>query len=60
MGDTAEQAVLQDLPVGGVAVLPAEMRHVFETKTAATIQVHGIGPFGITYVDPADDPRQTK
>jgi ketosteroid isomerase-like protein len=49
-----------DLPAGGMVVLPAEMRHVFSAKTAATIQVHGIGPFGITYVNPADDPRNKK
>jgi hypothetical protein len=26
----------------------------------AGIQVHGIGPFGITYLNPADDPRTKK
>ena len=28
------------------------------SKTAATIQVHGIGPFAINYVNPADDPSK--
>jgi hypothetical protein len=22
------------------------------------IQIHGVGPFALTYVNPADDPRQ--
>ena len=39
---------------------PREMRHFFMSKTAATIQVHGIGPFAITYLNPADDPRTKK
>jgi hypothetical protein len=26
-------------------------------KKATVIQVHGLGPFTITYVNPADDPR---
>ena len=52
--------VMQDLPAGAFASLPAEMRHTFMARTAATIQVHGVGPFGITYVNPADDPRAKK
>ena len=60
MGDKFDEAAMQDLPVGGFASMPAEMRHSFMAKTAATIQVHGMGPFGITYVNPADDPRTKK
>jgi ketosteroid isomerase-like protein len=61
MGEKFDQAGLKDLPSGGYFVAPAEMRHFFATKTAATIQVHGMGPFAINYVNPADDPsRQGK
>jgi hypothetical protein len=60
MGDTFDAAKMQELPAGGFASLPTEMRHSFMSKTAATIQVHGMGPFGITYVNPADDPRNKK
>jgi uncharacterized protein (TIGR02246 family) len=56
MGDTLDKSALQDLPVGGYALLPAEMRHYAVAKTAATIQVHGRGPFVVNYVNPADDP----
>jgi ketosteroid isomerase-like protein len=58
MGDTFDVKTMKDLPVGGYATMPAEMRHFFMAKTAATVQVHGIGPFGITYVNAADDPRK--
>jgi hypothetical protein len=41
--------------------MPAEARHYFLAKSAATFQVHGMGPFAITYVNPNDDPsRQTQ
>lgn len=60
MGDSPESSASTDLAAGGFAVLPAEMRHSFLAKTAATVQVHGTGPFAITYVNPADDPRQQK
>jgi ketosteroid isomerase-like protein len=56
MGDTFDQAALRDVPTGGYFVAPAEMRHFFAARTAATIQVHGMGPFAINYVNPADDP----
>jgi ketosteroid isomerase-like protein len=60
MGETFDQAALKDLTAGGYAALPAGMRHYAMTKTAATIQVHGMGPFALNYVNPADDPRQQK
>lgn len=60
MGDKWDQAAMKDLPVGGYTVLPAEMKHSFMSKTAGTIQIHGVGPFAITYINAADDPRQQK
>jgi ketosteroid isomerase-like protein/quercetin dioxygenase-like cupin family protein len=61
MGETFDQAALQDLPTGGYASVPADMRHFFMAKTAATIQVHAMGPFVVNYVNPADDPsKQSK
>jgi quercetin dioxygenase-like cupin family protein len=57
MGEKAVVAEMKDLPAGGYAVMPANMRHYFAVKTAAVIQVHGTGPFVINYINPADDPR---
>ena len=56
MGDKLDKAALHDLPAGGYALLPAQMHHFAMAKTAAIVQVHGMGPFQLTYVDPADDP----
>jgi hypothetical protein len=56
MGDTFDKAALKALPAGGFALMPAQMRHYAMAKTAAIVQVHGMGPFQLTYVNPADDP----
>lgn len=58
MGDTLGN--VKDLPAGGYAVLPAEMRHFAKAVTAATVQVDGMGPFVINYVNAADDPSKKK
>jgi ketosteroid isomerase-like protein len=60
MGDKFDESAMQEVSAGGFASLPAEMRHFFISKTASTIQLHGIGPFAINYVNPADDPRTKK
>ena len=58
MGDAFDKAKMQELPAGGYALLPADMRHYAMAKTEAIVQVHGMGPFKLTYVNPADDPSQ--
>jgi len=58
MGDTLDMEHGKTLHAGGYAVAPASMHHYAWTKTGATIQVHMIGPFALTYVNPADDPSQ--
>ena len=58
MGEQFNESGLQNLPAGSYASLPAEMRHYFLARTGATFQVHGMGPFAINYVNPADDPSK--
>jgi ketosteroid isomerase-like protein len=58
MGDTFDESKMESLPNGGYATVPAQMHHFFMAKTASTFQVHGMGPFAITYVNPADDPSK--
>jgi ketosteroid isomerase-like protein len=60
MGDKFDAAAMKDVAAGGFVRLPGEMRHYVVAKGATTLQVHGMGPFAISYVNPADDPRQTK
>ncbi|MGH8075933.1 MAG: cupin domain-containing protein [Lysobacter sp.] len=42
---------------GGFALLPAKMHLAASTKGGATIQISGMGPFELNYVDAKDDPR---
>lgn len=48
----------QRLGAGGFASMPARMHHAASTEAGTTVQVSGMGPFEITYVDPNDDPRK--
>jgi quercetin dioxygenase-like cupin family protein len=59
-GDKYDEMSATEMPVGAFAVMKAGTRHYFYTKTPCVIQLHGMGPWGITYVNPADDPRVKK
>ena len=58
MGEKFDKAALKTLPAGGYALMPADMRHYAMATTATTVQVHGQGPFALTYVNAADDPSK--
>lgn len=60
MGDSFDQPGMKDLSAGGYGVIPAQMHHFAMAKTPSTIQVHGMGPFVLTYINAADDPRKPK
>jgi hypothetical protein len=57
-GEKFDLAKTQELPAGSYMRMPKKMRHFAAAKGDTIIQVHGIGPFEITYVNPADDPRK--
>jgi quercetin dioxygenase-like cupin family protein len=57
MGEKLDPAQETALGSGGFAAMPAGMRHWARAEGETVIQIHGVGPFDITYVDPADDPR---
>jgi anti-sigma factor ChrR (cupin superfamily) len=58
MGDKLDPKKGISLSPGGFAEAPAKMNHYAWTTGEAIVQVHGQGPFAITYVDPADDPSK--
>ena len=58
MGDKIDMAALVKLPAGGYALMPASMHHYAVAIGKATVQVHGMGPFALTYVNPGDDPSK--
>lgn len=60
MGDVFEMSKGHTLGAGDFMSLSAGMHHFAWTKKGATIQIHGMGPFSITYLNPSDDPRNAK
>jgi quercetin dioxygenase-like cupin family protein len=57
-GEKFDAATAEKLPAGSFVRMPKEMRHFAFAKGDSIIQVHGTGPFEITYVNAADDPRK--
>lgn len=57
MGEVFDEAALEDLGVGGFAMMKKGVKHFARILDGAVIQLHGIGPWGLTYVNEADDPR---
>jgi quercetin dioxygenase-like cupin family protein len=58
MGETADQAKAQALPAGSFFVMSPGMTHYFSADEDTVIQLNSTGPWGLTYVNPKDDPRQ--
>lgn len=57
-GESLDSARAMALPPGSVAIMEPGTRHYALTQDEVVVQVHGVGPWGITYVNPADDPRK--
>ena len=49
--------MLPPLRAGDFVTAPANANHFAQAKGRTIVQVHAIGPFAITYVNPQDDPR---
>ena len=56
-GDSFDSAKTHAVNVGGVMIVPAKSTHFAWTAGETVVQLHGTGPWGITYVNPSDDPR---
>ena len=46
------------LAAGGFHFLPGKMHHAAETKVETVVQIDGMGPFDIHYLNPADNPNK--
>ena len=58
MGDKADFTKPLTLPTGGFITAPAKHNHFARAKGKTVVQVSAIGPFALTYVNPADDPQK--
>lgn len=57
MGDAVNEQTAQMVPAGGFIVAKAQAHHYAVARGKTVVQVHGMGPFVITYINPKDDPR---
>jgi quercetin dioxygenase-like cupin family protein len=58
MGETADPSKAQPLPAGSFFALPPGTAHYVFMEEETVIQISTVGPWGLTYVNPKDDPRQ--
>jgi hypothetical protein len=57
-GDKFDASQLKPMPTGSFIVMPIGTNHFVETREETVIQLHGIGPWDVKYVNPKDDPRK--
>lgn len=57
-GPRLDRDAARELGPGAYAFLPRDQFHyAWTTRDDTVFQVNAVGPFGITYADPQDDPR---
>ncbi len=59
-GEQFNENTATKLSVGDFATMPVKYVHYAFSKGKTIIQLHGVGPWGINYVNEADDPRKKK
>jgi quercetin dioxygenase-like cupin family protein len=57
-GETMDPDSAQALEPGAYTTMPPGMRHFAIARGETVVQLTSTGPWQITYVDPADDPRK--
>jgi quercetin dioxygenase-like cupin family protein len=60
LGESFDESKTKVLPAGSYVSLPSKTAHFAMTTKETVLQLTTIGPWGLTYVNPADDPRQKK
>jgi quercetin dioxygenase-like cupin family protein len=58
MGDKFDADKGRAMPAGAFGTWPSGMKHYVWAEGETVIQLHGTGPWSLTYVNPEDDPRK--
>jgi quercetin dioxygenase-like cupin family protein len=58
VGDRLDENRSHPLAPGDVMILAARTPHFAWTRIPTVVQLHGTGPWGVTYVNAEDDPRK--
>jgi quercetin dioxygenase-like cupin family protein len=57
-GEKFDESAGHHMSVGSYIMMPKKVPHFVWTKEETIVQLHGIGPFKINWVNPADDPAK--
>lgn len=57
LGDKLDTSASKPMTAGSFVVMPKGTHHFAWAKGETIIQVYAVGPWGLTYVNPEDDPR---
>lgn len=60
VGDELDAQKTTPLGPGSIAIMQPKTNHFGWTKEETVVQLNGVGPWGVTYVNPQDDPRKKK
>ena len=60
MGETADESKAEALPAGSFFAFAPDSVHYVFADGETVVQLNSVGPWGITYVNPKDDPRQSQ
>jgi len=60
MGDAIDASKMMKMAPGDTGSIAAKMHHFAMAPVATEISIRAQGPFAMTYVNPADDPRKKK
>jgi hypothetical protein len=57
-GDKLDSQKAMPLNPGDMMIMQPKTSHFAWTKDEVVVQLNGTGPWGVTYINPADDPRK--
>ncbi|HEY7765185.1 MAG TPA: cupin domain-containing protein [Aestuariivirgaceae bacterium] len=60
MDETGDEAKAQAMPAGSFFAFPPDTVHYVFAEGETVVQLNSVGPWGIAYVNPKDDPRQSQ
>jgi quercetin dioxygenase-like cupin family protein len=60
LGDKFDESKATAFPAGSVTIMQPKTTHFALFKEETILQVHGVGPWEVVYVNPDDDPRNKK
>src|SRR5688572_15658712 len=57
LGEKWDDKALHTLGPGDVMIMQPKTPHYAQAKSETVVQIHGVGPWQVNYVNPADDPK---